>query len=133
MGIGAIIFDKDGTEVVKLSHFVRAKPENSNNVAEYQGFGWIVTKLSEIMKCGETAKIHGDSKLVIEQMNGKWAMKKGFYIQYAQKAKVILAELKKRCLIELQWIPRAENDVCDSLSKNPMIAQGVEFRIQPNK
>src|SRR6185503_7319891 len=126
MGIGAIIFDKDGNEVVKLSHYVKAHPNNSNNVAEYQGFGWIITKLSEIMQDGESAKIHGDSKLVIEQMKGNWQMKKGFYIQFATRAREITQNLSKRCQIELKWIPRAENEVCDSLSKAPMIANNVQ-------
>lgn len=128
MGIGAIIFDNNGIEVYRLSHFVTAKPTNTNNVAEYQAFGCVISKLIEIMKFGNEAIIMGDSKLVIEQMKGKWKMKEGLYIKYALKAKDILTELKKKCTIELKWIPRLENEVCDNLSKECLIANGVKIK-----
>lgn len=130
MGIGAIILDGNRRVIKELSFFVPARPENSNNVAEYQGFGWVVSRLSEIMLDGQNAIIHGDSKLVIEQMAGRWGIKQGQYVQHAVKAKTILTALKDRCAISLQWIPRDQNDICDRLSKSPMIEKGVEFKLQ---
>lgn len=131
MGIGAIILDADGNTVKTLSHFVKAKPENSNNVAEYQAFGWLVTELNRIMPPGATILIQGDSKLVIEQMNGKWRIKEGHYVQFAHRAKKILNELQAKCKVTIMWIPREENNIADELSETPMIQNNVTFRIQP--
>lgn len=133
MGIGAVILDKENNRISQLSHYVRAKPENSNNVAEYQGFGWLVTKLNEIIPEGSNVLIMGDSKLVVEQMNGNWNIKAGAYVQFAHKARPILEKLKEKCFVKVQWIPRENNSIADDLSKSPMIANNVEFKIQPNK
>lgn len=131
MGIGAIILDKEKNIISKLSRYIRTTPNNSNNVAEYQGFGWVITELNRLIPKGATILIHGDSKLVIEQMNGNWQIKKGFYVQFAHRSKVILEELKSKCKVEIRWIPRAQNELADELSKSPMIENGCEFRIQP--
>lgn len=103
--------------------------ETSNNVAEYSGFLAILNYLSANSLDKENITIHGDSKLVIEQMLGNWRMKKGFYIPVALAAKEKLKSFKKTP--HLAWIPREENDIADELSKAELIKAGVEFRIQP--
>lgn len=133
MGIGAIIINATTGEVVKeLSHYIGSKADNSNNVAEYQAFGWTITQLLSIAPEKSKILIHGDSKLVIEQMNGKWGIKSGFYKQFADKAKGVLFELKKKCDVSIVWIPREKNQKADELSKKCMIENGCEFRIQKN-
>lgn len=129
---GAVVF-VNGKRVWDCSEiFFPAKgkeKETSNNVAEYSGFlailNWLLANGYE--KADTT--IHGDSKLVIEQMSGNWKMHSGFYIQTAKLARETLARFKK--LPKLKWIPREENDIADELSKAELIKAGVEFRIQP--
>jgi len=77
-----------------------------------------------------TAVIHGDSKLVINQLGGKWKSHGGLYVPYMQKAKELLKPLKAR--VKLQWIPREKNEMCDGLSKDVLRNRGVEFKIQPD-
>ena len=88
----------------------------SNNVAEYAGVLQILKYLSTHPPGRIT--IHGDSKLVISQLNGKWRMRKGLYLSTAKEAKALLAHLHN-CgwEINLCWIPRAQNEECDALSK----------------
>lgn len=127
MGFGAIIFI-DGIEYKSYSLFVQAHKSNSNNVAEYSSFKWI---LETLIKDGLHEKIifvYGDSKLVIEQMKGYWRIKFGYYVPVAKECKELLKSFKN---IRLQWIPRERNDVCDRLSKGKLIENNVEFRIQP--
>jgi len=131
MGIGAIITDREGTVLDKLSHFVKPSENNSNNVAEYQGFGWVLKRISQLLPVGSKVVVRGDSKLVICQMKGEWGMKKGMYIQYAVRAKQLLEEIKKNIFITLEWVPREENGLADELSKGCMIANNVHFKIQP--
>ena len=45
---------------------------------------------------GMPAKIHGDSKLVIEQMQDNWRMRKGFYLHVAKKARETLKRFRKQ-------------------------------------
>ena len=73
----------------------------SNNVAEYQGFIYIL----ETLRMYKKKKIHirGDSNLVIQQMSGNWRMKKGIYLPYAFKAQELFENFKRT---SLQWIPR---------------------------
>jgi ribonuclease HI len=111
---------------------VPARGDNSNNVAEYQAFGWTITKLLEIIPAKSTIAIFGDSKLVVCQMRGEWKMKQGAYLTHARKAKEMLKRLCEKCDIFLQWIPREQNGIADELSKRCMIKNNVEFRIQPN-
>jgi len=62
--------------------------------------------------------IHGDSNLVINQLNGKWRVRKGLYLSIATETKELLAHLR-----ELGWqinlcrIPREQKEECDALSK----------------
>jgi ribonuclease HI len=103
--------------------------ETSNNVAEYSGFLAILEYLLSTGLDDQPIRIHGDSKLVIEQMQGNWRMKKGFYIATAKKAKETLKRFRRQPT--LIWIPRDNNDIADELSKAELKKAGVEFRIQP--
>ena len=84
--------------------------ETSNNVAEYSGFLAILEYLLSTDLDDQTINIHGDSKLVIEQMQGNWRMKKGFYIATVKKAKETLKRFRKKPT--LIWIPREKSKRC---------------------
>ena len=129
MGFGAVIYI-DGVEKFTLSQQVNAHPNNTNNVAEYQAFGWLLKTISDLKTDNALIEIFGDSKLVVEQMNGNWRIKEGSYVKFAHRAKDIFQKLSKNNDVNLKWIPRGENAVADELSKKPMKDAGVEFRLQ---
>ena len=114
-------------EIYRESKIVAEGKEASNNVAEYNG---LLNAFRWLFKNGhKDDKIicKGDSRLVIEQINGHWRMNKGLYIPWAVKCKDAL-----KCFsdISFEWVPRLEN-IADDVSKDCLRRHGVKFRIQP--
>jgi len=113
---GIMIKDHDGTVLVWEHGLVGKGSAMSNNVAEYAG----VLHVLKYLSCRPPGRvtIHGDSKLVINQLNGRWRICKGLYLPTAIEAKELLAYLHGLGWeINLCWIPRAQNEECDALSK----------------
>jgi ribonuclease HI len=125
MGLGAVVLNDKKERVGMFSDFIPANPENSNNVAEYKAFGWLVAALSDRVEKTDTVEIFGDSKLVVNQMNGFWKIKQGRYVEYAQGYLPIFQRLKTQCKVYLKWIPREQNQLADDLSKAHLIANNV--------
>ena len=122
-----VVIEVDGETKLMTGDYVGCGSGISNNVAEYAGVIRILETLADIPG---TAVIHGDSKLVINQLGGKWKSHGGLYVPYMQKAKELLKPLKGR--VKFQWIPREKNEMCDGLSKDVLRNRGVEFKIQPD-
>lgn len=121
-----VIYEKGG--------YLGSGPHMSNNVAEYCGFVDGLRFLTENrQRLGVVFKvlIRGDSNLVIKQMSGVWRVHGGLYVPYHDEAKKLLAEVRTFAMCSLEWIPRAENDECDKLSKGELHSRGIKFRIQP--
>jgi ribonuclease HI len=89
----------------------------SNNVAEYAGARRILKYLSTFSP--GKAVIRGDAQLIVNQLEGKWRIKKGMYLPLAIETKELLAYLRGLgWQIDFCWIPREQNEECDALSKN---------------
>jgi ribonuclease HI len=96
----------------------------SNNVAEYRGFLAVLNWLSgNWEEWGEPATICGDSKLVVEQMLGRWRIKDGLYLPHAEEARSLLGMFSQKPAI--QWVPRDQNGEADRLSKLALEEIGV--------
>jgi hypothetical protein len=65
----------------------------------------------------------GDSQLVVNQMNGQWAIKEGAYTKYAQRCKELLRLFGKKPTIN--WIKREQNEEADNLSKGHLAKNNV--------
>ena len=104
---GAVVF-KDGERIWDCSEiFFPEKGKEkatSNNVAEYCGFMAILDFLIDHNLHAQKAIIYGDSKLVIEQMNDNWRIKKGHYKPLALQAREMLDKFIVRP--NLRWISR---------------------------
>lgn len=83
----------------------------TNNVAEYRG---LIAGLELARQHTPDARIEVrmDSKLVIEQMAGRWKIKHPDLLPLALQAQVIARELPP---ITWTWVPRAENTAADAL------------------
>ncbi len=113
---GIMVKDQDGTILVWEHGFVGEGSTMSNNVAEYAG----VLHILKYLSCRPPGRgtIHGDANLVINQLTGKWRVRKGLYRSIAMEAKELLAHLEGLgWQINLCWIPRERNEECDKLSK----------------
>ena len=111
-----MVKDQDGTVLVWEHGFVGEGSAMSNNLAEYAGVLCVLKYLRSLPPA--RAIIHGDSELVINQLNGRWRICKGLYLSIAIEAKALLAYLHGLgWQINLRWIPRSQNEECDALSK----------------
>jgi probable phosphoglycerate mutase len=103
---GAVVYENN--EVVKeLGASIGVA---SNNVAEYSG---LIAGLKAVNEIDPTATIlvKMDSKLVIEQMSGRWKVKHP-NMQKLVKEAFTCHDPK---LVSYQWIPREENSHADSI------------------
>lgn len=84
--------------------------EQTNNYAEYSG---LIMGLNEVKtQTDKKIKVYGDSKLVIEQMKGKWQVKSDNLINLYIEAKEITSKLN----IEFIHIDRKLNEKADNLA-----------------
>jgi len=94
--------------------------EQTNNVAEYSG---LILGLRNLSKdCEQPIKIHGDSKLVIEQMKGKWKVKAPGLIPLWKEAQELVKDFEN---IEFIHIDRSLNSRADSLANIAVNTQSV--------
>ncbi len=92
--------------------------KKTNNELEYGGLILALNGLIELtqlhpefMKSAPVV-IHGDSKLVIEQVLGRWRCKETHLLELRNLARNKYEELKKLVpSVELSWVPSKENKV----------------------
>ena len=117
-GYGAVVRDAATGEV--LAERREALGRNTNNVAEYRG---LIAGLSAAAELGATSVlVRMDSKLVVEQMSGRWQVKHEGLRPLAREA----AALRDRFAeITFEWVPRERNKHADRLANEAMdIAAG---------
>ena len=113
---GVVVRDRNGTVLVKEHGLVGEGSTMSNNVAEYAGVLHVLKYL--VPRPPGRVTIRGDSNLVINQLSGKWRIKKGLYLSIAVETKELLAFLRGLgWQINLCWIPREQNEECNRSSK----------------
>ncbi len=113
---GVLIKHNNNTVLLREHCLVGKGSKMSNNVAEYAGVLHILKFLAPRLPGRVT--IYGDSNLVINQLNGKWRVRKGLYLSIAIETKELLAYLHGLgWQINFCWIPRTQNEECDMLSK----------------
>jgi broad specificity phosphatase PhoE/ribonuclease HI len=90
----------------------------TNNVAEYSG---LIAGLRAAVKEGATAaEVRMDSKLVVEQMSGRWQVKQPHLRPLAGEAAGLARELGN---VTYTWVPRARNAHADRLANEAMDTQ----------
>ncbi|MFC7402612.1 reverse transcriptase-like protein [Citricoccus sp. GCM10030269] len=114
-GYGALVRDPRTGAVLDID--ARPLGTASNNVAEYSG---LIAGLEMARRIDPEARVHVklDSKLVVEQMSGRWKIKHADMQKLATRARAILPTEK----VTYQWIPRAQNKDADLLSNEAMDA-----------
>ena len=112
-GSGAIVVDQATGEV--LAEISLYGGIASNNVAEYKGMIAGVRRALEIDNDAELL-VRLDSKLVVEQMSGRWKIKHPAMAELAAEAREVLTGTPVR----FQWMPRLENSRADKLANLAM-------------
>ncbi|WP_435769445.1 bifunctional RNase H/acid phosphatase [Nocardioides sp. SYSU DS0651] len=86
----------------------------SNNVAEYSGL-IAGLKLATEHAPGATVEVRMDSKLVVEQMSGRWRIKHPSMVPLAEEARRLAPEGTT-----YTWVPRAQNAHADRLANEAL-------------
>ena len=117
---GAVVIDPQTGEVLaELGVWVGTA---SNNVAEYRG---MIEGVRTAIALDPTAEltVRLDSKLVVEQMTGRWKIKHPAMAELAAEAREVLTGTPVR----FEWIPREKNTRADACANQAMDAR-ASFR-----
>lgn len=123
-GYGALVKDAVSNELLaERAGFLGVV---SNNVAEYTG---LIKGLEAAREIDPSAAIvvRMDSKLVVEQMSGRWKIKHHDMRQLASQARAVFPP----ALVTYEWVPRAENTAADALANEAMDTLGEISRNYP--
>ncbi|MFD7704465.1 bifunctional RNase H/acid phosphatase [Streptomyces caelestis] len=114
-GYGAVVGDAaTGETLVEAAEYIGVA---TNNVAEYRG---LLAGLRAAHELDPEARVHVrmDSKLVIEQMTGRWKIKHPAMKPLAAEAARVFPPER----VTYEWIPRARNEHADRLANEAMDA-----------
>ncbi|MDI3419959.1 bifunctional RNase H/acid phosphatase [Streptomyces luteolus] len=114
-GYGAVVLDAATGEVLaERAEFIGVA---TNNVAEYKG---LVAGLKAARELDPEASVavRMDSKLVVEQMSGRWQIKHPGMRPLAAEARGVFPP----GTVTYEWIPRAQNKHADRLANEAMDA-----------
>ena len=114
-GYGSVVFDESGQNV--LAERAASLGRVTNNVAEYSG---LIAGLQAAADLGaDEVIVRMDSKLVVEQMSGRWQVKHPDMKPLARKASELIRGFSS---VDFGWVPRAQNSHADRLANEAMDA-----------
>ncbi|UPT41598.1 bifunctional RNase H/acid phosphatase [Streptomyces sp. WAC00303] len=118
-GYGAVVIDPaTGEPLAETAEYIGVA---TNNVAEYRGLIAGLTAAKALFPdAGDALRVHVrmDSKLVVEQMSGRWKIKHPDMKPLAARAAAVLPPSS----VTYEWIPRAQNKHADRLANEAMDA-----------
>ncbi|MFC6005421.1 reverse transcriptase-like protein, partial [Streptomonospora nanhaiensis] len=125
-GYGAVVRDADTGAV--LAEIAESIGVATNNAAEYQG---LIAGLAAAARLDAAAEVEArlDSKLVVEQMAGRWRVKHPDLRPLHERARAAAEELGA---VRYTWVPRARNAHADRLANEAMdaAAEGRPVRLE---
>jgi len=123
-GYGAVVWSADRSSL--LAEAKEAIGVATNNVAEYRG---LVAGLTEAARLGAAeVAVFMDSKLVVEQMAGRWKVKHPDLITLHRQARELASRFDH---VRYSWIPREKNSHADRLANEAMDAAAGIDRPEP--
>jgi len=125
-GYGTVV--RDPTSGEPLAERAEAIGRETNNVAEYRG---LIAGLTAAAEVGAThVDVRLDSKLLVEQMSGRWKVKNLAMQVLARQAMGLVRDFDAVCFT---WVPRAQNGHADRLANEAMdaAADGREWELSP--
>ncbi|MDN5796149.1 MAG: reverse transcriptase-like protein [Intrasporangium sp.] len=122
-GYGALV--RDGETDAVLVELAEPLGTASNNVAEYSG---LIAGLQAVLDIDPAAQVEVrmDSKLVVEQMSGRWKTKHADMRRLAGEARELTARISSSGgSVAFSWVPREQNAAADALSNEGMDGHSV--------
>jgi ribonuclease H / adenosylcobalamin/alpha-ribazole phosphatase len=112
-GFGAVVREHPAGEI--LLERYGSLGVATNNVAEYSG---LIAGLTAALDLNAThVEVRMDSKLVVEQMSGRWQIKNPGLRPLAAEAATLVSRFAK---VTFEWIPRERNRAADALANQAM-------------
>jgi ribonuclease H / adenosylcobalamin/alpha-ribazole phosphatase len=129
-GYGALVRDAVSGEVI--AERAESVGIASNNVAEYSGLVAGLKAAFDIDPAAEVS-VRLDSKLLVEQMSGRWKIKQHDMRRLALQAGEVAGDLSAAGgSVTYTWIPRAENSAADALANSAMDGKPVNWTGTPD-
>jgi len=120
-GSGAVLIDaQSGSVLAEVAIFIGVA---TNNVAEYKAVLAAIEVANEIVPEAQLL-VRMDSKLVVEQMSGRWKIKNEGMQQLAASMSEVIGGRE----VKFEWIPREQNSKADSLANEAMDAERSVIR-----
>ncbi|MFI6032867.1 bifunctional RNase H/acid phosphatase [Streptomyces sp. NPDC051315] len=114
-GYGSVVIDAaTGETLAERAEYIGVA---TNNVAEYRGL-LAGLRAARELDPSATVRVRMDSKLVVEQMSGRWKIKHPDMKPLAMEAAQILPPVQ----VTYEWIPRERNKHADRLANEAMDA-----------
>jgi probable phosphoglycerate mutase len=113
-GYGALVRDAQTGEL--LTEIAESVGRATNNVAEYSGLVAGLRAAADLAP-GADVEVRMDSKLVVEQMSGRWQIKHPDLRPLAEAARDAARGLGR---VSYHWMPRARNTHADRLANQAM-------------
>jgi ribonuclease HI len=108
--IGAVVLDPSSSPPARLAAVSERIGETTNNVAEYRAL--IAGLQAAVATSARTVKVRGDSKLVIEQVAGRWKVKQPHLRPLCDEARALLSRFDS---VDLAHVRREFNSDADAL------------------
>lgn len=108
--IGAVVVDPSSTPPTRLAAVSERIGETTNNVAEYRAL--IAGLEAAAVTPARAVKVRGDSKLVIEQVAGRWKVKQDHLRPLRARACELLSRYE---VVDLAHVRRELNADADAL------------------
>ena len=112
-GAGAVVIDAASGNI--LREISEAVGIATNNVAEYSAVIFALEAAFEIDPAAEIV-VRMDSKLVVEQMSGRWKIKHPDMLALGARVQQLISGKN----VEFVWIPREQNVLADALANRAM-------------
>lgn len=107
---------QDGQRIADGAGTTLKDGKGTSNVAEYHALIKGLLGASDLDL--DRLDIYGDSKLIINQVTGRWDCEAAHLLPLRQQAWELIEDMEKRgCRVTLNWIPGAENAEADALSR----------------
>ena len=111
---GAVVFDDEaGVVIAQIGVYVG---HATNNVAEYNGMVAGLKYAVEHTDADVPIHVRMDSKLVVEQMSGRWKIKHPDMAVLAAEARALIGARA----VTFEWVPRLDNARADAVANRSM-------------
>jgi ribonuclease HI len=128
--VAAFVLLIPGHDEITAASIVEPAPANTNNIAEWNALIAGLTRFREIDE-SDVLVIHGDSQLVIRQLNGEWACNKSHLLALRDKARELLSG---GITWKAEWVRRDENEQADALGREAYeMATGETMPVRSRK